>query len=566
MEGSSRRRFPATFWVANTMEIFERMAWYGFFSVSSLYLTNPRSEGALGFTSEQRGTLQGVVTFILYLLPVLTGALADRYGYKRMFLLAFAILTPSYYLLGQVHTYWTFFFVFLLVALGAAIFKPVVVGTVARVTTSETSALGFGIFYMMVNVGGFVGPIVAGIVRKKLSWDWVFIMSAIWIAFNFIWVSLFYKEPTTEATSEKKRTLGEVLRDMSQVLGNWRMFLGVMTIFVLLVCGTNGWLSWTAVGRWLILWIALNLVWDLVVRFGGLTGRSFLAQPIRIGEWRFALFLLVLSGFWTCFNQIFFTMPEYIRDFVKTQDILETLDGWAGGLAKWNWGWWRAIAAAVVWSALAIGLGRRWRGTKKATLAGFLGAIGAIGWILTGVLVHARPFFAQALAEGWKVNPEYIINIDAGAIIVFQVMVSYLMQRFPPFTTMVVGTLIAGLGVALAGWAVTGWFVVLTILIFAFGEMAASPKSQEYIGRVAPPDKVALYMGYYFVAIALGNLFGGLLSGWAYGTIAKGMGRPDLMWWGFGLLGLLTAIALVLFDRLVVPGWRREVAEARAAG
>ena len=38
------RKFPATFWVANTMEIFERMAWYGWFAVASLYMTNPRSE------------------------------------------------------------------------------------------------------------------------------------------------------------------------------------------------------------------------------------------------------------------------------------------------------------------------------------------------------------------------------------------------------------------------------------------------------------------------------------------------------------------------------------------
>ncbi len=110
--GKKQPKFPKTFWVANTLEIFERMAWYGFFAVSSLYITNPRSEGALGFTSQQRGTLQGAVTFILYLLPVLSGALADRYGYKKMFVIAFAILTPAYFLLGQVQSYGGFFAVF----------------------------------------------------------------------------------------------------------------------------------------------------------------------------------------------------------------------------------------------------------------------------------------------------------------------------------------------------------------------------------------------------------------------------------------------------------------------
>ena len=80
---STRTPFSSTFWVSNTMEIFERMAWYGFWTVSSLYLTAPVTEGGLGFTSEQRGLIQGIVPFILYLLPVLTGALADRYGHDQ---------------------------------------------------------------------------------------------------------------------------------------------------------------------------------------------------------------------------------------------------------------------------------------------------------------------------------------------------------------------------------------------------------------------------------------------------------------------------------------------------
>src|SRR5262245_51008994 len=100
--------YPSTFWVANTMEIFERMAWYGFFAVSSLYITGARETGGLGFTAEQRGQLQAIVPFILYLLPLWTGALADRYGYKRMFIIAYLIMIVAYYALGQFHTFGTF--------------------------------------------------------------------------------------------------------------------------------------------------------------------------------------------------------------------------------------------------------------------------------------------------------------------------------------------------------------------------------------------------------------------------------------------------------------------------
>ncbi|MFC1888746.1 MFS transporter [Thermodesulfobacteriota bacterium] len=511
IQGASKTKFPATFWVANLMEIFERMAWYGFFAVSSLYITNPVSEGALGFTSQQRGTLQGVVLFILYMLPVLTGALADRYGYKRMFIIAYAVMTPSYFLLGQVHSYAGFFFVFLLVAVGAAIFKPVVVGTVARTTDESTSAMGFGIFYMVVNIGGFVGPIVASVVRGW-DWKWVFVMSALWISFNFIWVFLFYKEPTTEAGSGSARSLKKVLSDMVEVLGNWRMFLGVFFIFTILVCATNEWITW-----WTCLvvtgaWVLLNLLLEIVLRAGSAPDSSWYKEPIRIGNWRFVLFLLILSGFWTTFNQIFFTLPEYIRDFVDTKDILITLRGVAGTFH------------------------------------------------LSGLAEHLQGM----IDSGYQIKPELIINIDAGAIICFQLLVSFTMKRFPAFTTMVVGTIVAGVSVALTGWAYSGWFVIVCIVIFAFGEMAASPKSQEYIGRVAPSDKVALFMGYYFVAIALGNLFGGILSGVAYQKIAKDMDRPDLMWWLFGMIGFVTALALMLYNKYVVPGWKKEMAEAQA--
>ena len=58
--------------------------------------------------------------------------------------------------------------------------------------------------------------------------------------------------------------------------------------------------------------------------------------------------------------------------------------------------------------------------------------------------------------------------------------------------------------------------------------MMASPKSKEYAGRIAPPDKVGLYMGYFYLCVALGNLFGGLLSGTAYQYLGpRGLDRPD---------------------------------------
>jgi len=492
--------FPSTFWTANVIEIFERMAWYGFFAVSSLYITGSVSEGALGFTSEQRGTLQGVITFILYLLPVFTGALADRYGFKKMFAIAFAVMVPAYYLLGQAKSFPGFFLVFLLVAVGAAIFKPVVVGTVAHTTDESNSSIGFGIFYMMVNIGGFVGPIVAGIVRGW-AWKWVFVMSSLWVVVNFVLLGLFYRDPTREHSSKTARTLSKVLSDMVEVLGNGRLFLLASVLIVLLVCGTNGWIAAGKAAGWALAWALVNIFYDLYLRRSQRRHGHWLGQPMRLGNWRFVLFLCILSGFWAVFDQIFMTLPEYIRDFTDTTAIL-------------------------VW------------------LGGFFGAVGLDGLAAT---------MAGLVRQRYQVNPEYLINIDAFAIIVFQVLVSWIIARFKTFFTLVMGTIVCALSMMVLVFGASGWLVVLGIVIFAFGEMMTSPKSQEYIGKIAPEDRKALYMGYYFVAVALGNLFGGLMSGVLYGKLARDMGRPDIMWAIFAGLGVLTAVALYGYDKLIVP-------------
>ena len=496
--------FPRTFWAANTMEIFERMAWYGFFAVSSLYITGAVSEGGLGFTDEDRGVLQGVVTFFLYLFPVVTGALADRYGFRKMLLAAFLVLVPAYFLLGQFKSFGGFFAVFMLVALGAAMFKPVIIGTITKVTNDRTASMGFGIFYTMVNIGGFVGPIVAGIVRGW-SWENVFIASSAWICINFIILGFFYKEPTSESKSANPRSLKKVLADMVEVLGNGRFFLFTFGLLTLLVIGSkytsDGTFTWTHIIYISLGWIVLNLLWDLLARQMSDTGnKSWMLEPMKLGDWRFGLFLLIMSGFWTSFNQIFYTLPLHIRDFTDTSDVM-------------------------------------------ALFTNMLNGLGLDSWATS---------LSNSMVNPGQVNPEYMINVNAGAIIVFQIFVSYLVTRLKPFTTIFWGVLITVVSFSVLVFGTTGWIVLAGILVFSFGEMMASPKSKEYTGRIAPPDKVALYMGYFYWCVALGNLFGGILSGQLYAAFARDMQRPDLMWGIFALLALLSALAVWLYDKLVI--------------
>ena len=480
------------------MEIFERMGWYGFYAVSTLYLTNAVSEGGLGFSSEDRGVIQGIATFFLYLFPAVFGALADRYGFKRLFLASVVVMAPAYILLAAPRTFWGFLGVYFLVAVGHGIFKPVVISTVAKTTNEETSSMGFGIFYMMVNIGGFLGPIVAGVVR---GWDWkyVFWASAGWIVVMGLTCLAVYREPPRDAEAEGRRTLGEVFSGMVGVVGNLRFFLLIAGLLVMLVMGSKWW-SFGLVAVVAAAWLGFNLLLDLVLRATHRGADSpWPLQPMRVGEGRYLIFLVLMAGFWTSFNQIFMTLPEYIRDYVDTSDLLSGLNVVAG-----------------------------WFGTDIS------------GW-------------SRVLLEQGQIKPEYLINLNAFGIICFQVLISYLVRKTSPLTSIIWGVSVTVASFLFYLLGATGWVVVTAILVFSVGEMLASPRSKEYAGRIAPPEKVGMYMGYFYWCVALGNLFGGLLSGVAYQHFGpQGINQPDLMWILFAAVAATTAISLVVYNRLVV--------------
>jgi dipeptide/tripeptide permease len=498
-EKSIWRQFPRSFWSANAMEIFERMGWYGFYAVSTLYLTNTVADGGLGFSSEDRGVIQGLATFFLYLFPAVFGALADRFGFKRMFLASVVVMAPAYLLLSLPSTFWGFLSVYFLVAVGHGMFKPVVISTVAKTTNEKTGSLGFGIFYMMVNIGGFVGPVVAGIVR---GWDWkyVFYASAGWILVMGVTCIVLYREPPRDEEAESQRSLADVFGGMVEVVGNLRFFLVVTGLLVTLVMGSKWW-SFGQVAVVAGVWLGLNLGLDgvLKTRKRDLDG-PWWQQPMRVGEGRYLVFLLLMAGFWTSFNQIFMTLPEYIRDYVDTGDLISSLQSAAGlfgaDISSWN----------------------------------------------------------RALLENGQIKPEYLINLNAGAIIFFQVLISYLIRKTTPLTSIISGVAVTVISFMVYLVAPTGWVVVAAILVFSVGEMLASPRSKEYAGRIAPPEKVGMYMGYFYWCVALGNLFGGLLSGVMYQRFGPhGLNRPDIMWIIFAVLAAGTAIALVIYNRWVVP-------------
>jgi dipeptide/tripeptide permease len=355
-----------------------------------------KDTGALGFSQAEMGIIMGTGSMLLYFLPVITGSIADKIGFKKALIISFTMYVSGYFMMAVFHSFVAIFFAFLYTAVGGAFFKPIVSGTIAKVTNEKNSSIGFGIFYMMVNIGGFVGPFIAGLIYK-VSWNYVFAMSMTAIALNYFFVFFLFEEP-------------------------------------------------------------------IIVKSKELLSKTILAAFRNIGtalsDYKYLMFLIIMIGFWTAYNQFYYSFPVFIDQWGDTSIIFHNI---------------------------------------FSVFPGFAQSIGTSDGTISAVTMT---------------------SIDAFFIISFQIIISSVVMRFKPLNAMIAGIFVLAVGLGFMFAFQNGWFLVLGIFIFSIGEMSSSPKFTEYIGRIAPSDKTALYMGTSFLPIAASHQLAGLLMGRVYGPMA----------------------------------------------
>jgi MFS family permease len=241
--------------------------------VLAVYLVEKVGLGPLG------NTLVGLYGFAVFFLPILAGPFVDRYGFKRSLAACFSIFSLGYFavglaglpagqgLLAAVGTRAYVTGALLLTAVGGSLIKPCIVGTVARTTNEETKSLGYSIYYTLVNLGGALGPILALQVREGMGIAYVLVMSAAVSLLNLLGTLFLFREPERGGAGDEPRTLRKVLADMVLVFGNVR----------------------------------------------------------------FIAFLVVFSGFWIMFWQIFYSLPFFVRDVLHFEkfELIETVDAWS---------------------------------------------------------------------------------------------------------------------------------------------------------------------------------------------------------------------------------------------
>jgi dipeptide/tripeptide permease len=254
------------------MELFERLAYYGQQIVFMVYMRNK-----LGFTESEAGQLSGIFGGLIYLLPILGGTLADKWGFRRAFNIAFTVLALGYFLIGSMgmtafeslygglSQYWLLVFFLVFTAFGGSFIKPSVLGTVAVTSKPETKSLGFAIYYWLVNVGAMIGPTIAFFVRDSLGNEFVYMVSSLSCLAMLVVNLLLYKEVRSESEGVPE-SLGKKIANLFVVLGNFK----------------------------------------------------------------FMIFLLIYSLYWIIFWQEFIVVPYYVVDYIDVNYPYEILQSWAG--------------------------------------------------------------------------------------------------------------------------------------------------------------------------------------------------------------------------------------------
>jgi len=282
---SSRSKFNQTFWIGNLIEVLERFAYYGLYMGFSIYATSTLSEGGLGLTKLQLGNLQTIFLLLSYTVPLISGILADREGFKKMLIISYLIYLPGFILLAFTQNFIFVTLIMCLIAVAAGVFKPLIAGTVRLTTDDKTRTLGFGIFYLMVNVGAFFGPMTAGALRTK-SWNYAFIASAIAVVAMIIVTFLWYKDPIdVKKAKQNKKPLTSSIKEILPLLADPKIlvFIIIFGIFIEIPF----WSFFNLVTLFVDEYVKTHILYDQFLAFFSLIGME------EFGKWFLGIFSTV---------------------------------------------------------------------------------------------------------------------------------------------------------------------------------------------------------------------------------------------------------------------------------
>jgi proton-dependent oligopeptide transporter, POT family len=472
-------------------EMWERFSYYGMRAILLLYMTKAFGEGGLGFDEKYAGLIYGIYVSSVWYLPLPGGWLADRIlGARRAVLMGAIIIACGHYSMA-INSKLTFFAGLILIACGTGLLKPNISAMVGQLYSEEDKRrdAGFSIFYMGINLGAFLAPLVVGFLAQSASfrnviaslgfspnssWHWGFGAAGVGMTLGIIQYVLGQK---------RLATVGAKPVTAEQIEGGEGV--DYLTLVLALVGGAVG----AGLGRIYGEWWPLSALFPTVVGFffGYLLG---IIRHLKGEEFRRVIVIFILFVFsilfWMTYEQAGSSLTLFADRLTKT-----TILGWT-----YPSSWFQSVPAIFVIIFAPI-IGAVWQklGNRQPSSPGKF----TIGLFFAGIAFVVIAF-AATLAGSGRVSPMWLVLV-------------YFLQTI--------------------------------------GELCLSPVGLSTVTKLSPQRMVGLMLGVWFLSISIGSYIAGLATGLFAGNDTSALTRGLGIFAGITLLAaILLAVLTPLIKRM----------------
>ena len=435
-------------------EMWERFSYYGMRALLILFMTASIEKGGMGLDEKTGGAVYGLYTMLVYLLALPGGWLADNFfGLRKSVFYGGCLITIGHFCLAFPFTQ-TFFVGLLFIVMGTGMLKPNISSLVGELYSSTDQArrdAGFSIFYIGINIGATIAPIITSYLGEKINWHYGFAAAGIGMLAGVIQYKLTENSLGTAGLAPFK------LADPTQQLSRERKIK--MSLIVL--------------GLTLVLFMILFIT------------KTILINPVVIAQasvYIIGIIFIIYFGKFLFFEKL----EKEERDKIKVIGIFFLASAtFYGGYEQQG-------------STLTLFADR-----YTDRFIGFLNFDFPSGWFQT-VPAGAVFVFAPAFAWLWvwlskkNLNPSTPIKLAMG-LLFMGLGYAVMMWASQLYVN-------SGKGV-LPSW------LIITYVLHTFGEICLYPIGLSAVTKLSPKRIVGQMMGIWFMSLALGNLVAGLFAG-----------------------------------------------------
>lgn len=529
-------------------EMWERFSFYGMRAILILFMTAAVSDGGLGFDTSKAGLILGTYAAMVYLMAVPGGWLADKFlGLRRAVLYGGVVIMIGHILLALPSVV-TFYLGLVCVVLGTGLLKPNVSAMVGGLYSTEDNRrdAGFSIFYVGINLGGFIAPLIVGWLaqspawketlasfglRPESSWHWGFGAAAVGMFFGILWYLSGWKylgdvgmHPARAGSDKEARG-----HRLTLLIG---LAVTAVLITTVVLLAKTGVLLVTPQGVAQVFGVVLAFTPLVLFPWMYFTG-GYNAQ-----EKKHLIVIMVLFFGATIFWGVFEQAASTLNLFADRNTDLTITTPFA-----------LVVSAAIAIPALLV---IRWyRGLTSRSPGQTVFAIFVVAMVGAGIwylMSHRGQAFQSSQYQA--LNSMFIVTIAP----LFAALWVALGSREPSspakfaigllFVAAGFAILILAAKLAMTGVRVSPVWLVATYLLHTVGELCLSPVGLSAMTRLAPQRIVGMVLGIWFLATSLGNFLAGMA-----GSMSSSMSLATL----FSVVTGVALVATLIMAALIGP-------------